>query len=139
MDKSIFPDKKRRPTDGDLKDSLGNTYPFWQMIREFVRLKYPGAQEEWNYPGEKYGWSFRMKDNKRAILYLLPRDHFFRVAFVFGQKATDEIMNRTISIDIKKELEAARVYAEGRGIRIDVKDEAITGDIKELISIKLLF
>ena len=107
------------------------------MIQDYVHLKYPNAIDEWNYPGEKYGWSFRIKDKKRAILYLLPRDKFFKVSFVFGQKANDMILKSRISNTIKSELEAARVYGEGRGIWLEVKDELLLPDIKELIDIKL--
>ena len=98
---------------------------------------YPDGKAEWNFPGKKYGWSYRIKDKKRAILYFLPLDHYFKVAFVFGQKAFDQIMESPISDRIKKELSEAPKYAEGRGIRIDVKDELILPDIKGLIEIKL--
>jgi hypothetical protein len=137
MDQKIFTDKKKMPNDDDLLEALGDTYPLWDLIREYVHLKYPKAIDEWHYPGEKYGWSFRVKDKKRAILYFLPGKKFFRVALVFGQKATDAIMQSSISAVIKKELEAARVYAEGRGIRLEVKDESIIEDIKQLIDIKI--
>lgn len=86
---------------------------------------------------EKYGWSYRIKDKRRAIIYFLPRDKFFKVAFVFGQKATDIIMASDIDDDIKAELLQARKYAEGRGIRIEIKNELIISDIKKLIEIKL--
>ena len=46
-------------------------------------------------------------------------------------------MSSSISTEIKMALNSAKAYAEGRGIRIDVKDEAIINDIKELINIKL--
>jgi len=137
MDTSIFTDKKTVPSDKDLADSLGKLNDLWISIKQYVHLKYPAAIDEWNYPGDKYGWSFRMKDKKRAIIYLLPREQFFKVAFVFGQKATDAIMTSQISDAIKSELNAARVYAEGRGIRIDVKNDGILKDIKELIDIKI--
>ena len=102
-----------------------------------VYEQYPRATEEWNFPGKKYGWSFRIKDKKRAIIYLLPRDGFFMVAFVFGQKATDEIMKSDVDEKIKKELSEARKYEEGRGIRITFDDKGILTDIKKLIEIKL--
>jgi hypothetical protein len=137
MVKNIANDKTRIPEEVDLMDSLGNTYPFWNTIKDFVRLKYPEAREEWNYSGEKYGWSFRMKDKKRAIIYLLTRDRYFTVALVFGQKAANRVLTSPISEKIKTELENARVYAEGRGIRIEVKDELIIDDIKALIEIKI--
>lgn len=137
MDKSVFTDKNSIPSSNDLEIALGNLYELWQAIALYVYSKYPKATEEWKFSGEKYGWNFRIKDKKRAIVYLLPRDKYFKVAFVFGQKAFDSILKSEVSNEIKKELEMAKVYAEGRGIRIDVKDDDILSDIKKLIDIKI--
>lgn len=78
-----------------------------------------------------------MNDSKRVLVYLLPRNKFFKVAMVFSQKATDLILESDISENIKAELKAAKVYTEGRGIRIDIKDDSLLNDIKKLIQIKL--
>jgi hypothetical protein len=137
MDISIFTDKNRKPEEDELEKSLGNTYPVWQKIIQYIFSVYPYSQNEWNYPGGKYGWSFRIKDKKRAIIYLLPRDGFFKVAIVFGPKATDMVMKSDVSESIKSELTAAKAYAEGRGIRIDVRDETVVKDIIKLINIKI--
>lgn len=137
METSIFMDKSKTPVDDDLLQPLGDTYLLWETIKKTVFQKYPKAMEEWNYPGKNYGWSFRIKDKKRAIIYLMPRQNYFKVAFGFGQKATDEVMNSDVSQDIKNELAIARVYAEGRGIRIDVKNSDILTDIIRLIEIKI--
>jgi hypothetical protein len=137
MDISIFTDKAQKPDIADLMQPLAETFPFWLKIREFVLEKYPTGLEEWNFPGAKYGWSFRIKDKKRAIVYFLPRDGFFKVAFVFGQKAMDDILARDVSEKIKTDLQNARVYAEGRGIQIEVKDDSNLTDIKKLIELKL--
>jgi hypothetical protein len=134
---SIFTDKKKKPDEADLKEALSRTYPFWKTIAEFTTQAYPSATEEWNYSSEKYGWSFRISDKRRVLIYLLPRDKFFKTAFVFGQKATDEILKSDVSDSIKKELNAAKVYAEGRGIRLEVKDKTLISDIKKLILIKV--
>ena len=79
------------------------------------------------------------KRQETGIIYFLPRENYFKVAFVFGQKATDDIMSSDIQTDIKNELHAAKVYAEGRGIRIDVKDEKKINDIEKLIDFKLKY
>lgn len=134
---SIFTDKKKKPDETDLKEALGPNYTFWKTIAEFTTQAYPSAIEEWNYSSEKYGWSFRISDKRRVLVYLLPRDKFFKTAFVFGQKATDEILKSDVSDSIKNELNAAKVYAEGRGIRLEVKDKTLISDIKKLISIKV--
>jgi len=134
---SYFTDKKFIPTNQDLKKTLGSTFSIWESLVDTTKTLYPKAIEEWNFPGEKYGWSFRIKDKKRVIIYLLPQDKFFKVSLVVGQKATEIILNSTIADDIKTALRNTKVYAEGRGIRIDVKNKSPLKDIQELIKIKL--
>ncbi len=139
MDKSIFSERNSQPDDHQLKSQLETTYHLWKSLVEYTYNKYPKAIAEWNFPGEKYGWNFRIKDKKRAIIYLLPREHYFMVAFVFGQKATDAVLESSVSPSIKTELKSAKVYAEGRGIRVKICDGSVIQDIKELIDIKLMY
>ncbi|MBU1009849.1 MAG: DUF3788 domain-containing protein [Bacteroidetes bacterium] len=75
---------------------------------------------EWKFPGVKYGWSFSVRDRKRPIIYLLPRQQFFTVAFVFGQNATEKMLNREFPLEIQSALSDAPKYAEGRGIRLPI-------------------
>ncbi len=49
----------------------------------------------------------------------------------------NQILSSEISDEIKTELQNARVYAEGRGIHIEVKDESNLADIKRLVEIML--
>jgi len=135
--RSIFMDKSSMPTIKDLETALGSTYKLWKNSIDFTKQVYPEVVEEWNYSGDKFGWSFRLKDKKRVLVYLLPRDKFFKVAFVFGQKATDAIFESPISENIKSEIRSAKVYAEGRGIRVDVKNKSVIHDIEKLIEIKI--
>ena len=132
-------DRKVLPKGTDLIVSLADTYSIWKNTEEYVHLKYPSAMGEWSYSGDRYGWSFRIKDKKRTIIYLLPRVSFFKVALVFGQKATNAILASGISDMIKSELVAARVYAEGRGIRINIRDESVLEDIMKLIDFKIAY
>ncbi len=132
---SVFTDKIVKPTDNDLIEKLDSSYKLWERIYNFVLSKYPSGLTEWNFSSK--GWSFRIKDKKRAIIYLLPRDRYFKVAFVFGDKAVAKIMESPISNDLKTEIEQARKYVEGRGVRIDVKDDSVIFDIEQLVDIKL--
>jgi hypothetical protein len=135
--KSFFTDKKNAPVEAELQQALGKTFAEWRALSDFVKKNSPGAIEEWKFTGEKFGWSFRVRDKKRVLVYFLPRDKFFKVAFVFGQKATDRILASNISNTIKEELRTTRVYAEGRGIRLEIKDQAQIEEIRELIKIKI--
>lgn len=134
---SIFEDKSVRPDEQMLAEALQSSYEWWKEIREFVIQQYPQALEEWNHSGKNYGWGFRLKDKKRAIIYLTPSDKYFLFSVVFGEKATQEALHSNVSEDIKKIIREAKVYAEGRGIRFEVKTVKMISDIKELILIKL--
>jgi len=137
MDTSIFMDLNKEPKTDDLKVPMGKTYEFWMQIRDFVFEKYPLAIEEWHVSIKKYGWGFRIKDKKRAIVYLSPRSGYFFVTFVFGQKAADCILDSDIDQSLKEELMLSKVYMEGRVLRIDVRDDNQIDDIKKLIEIKI--
>jgi hypothetical protein len=135
--KSIFTDKKKTPTEADLKKALGSTFQYWQELETHTYKAFPAATAAWHYSSDRYGWSFRISDKTRVLVYLLPRAGFFKVALVFGQKATNEILSGTVSDTIKNELSTAKVYAEGRGIRMEVKDKNLVADLIKLIRIKI--
>lgn len=137
METSIFMDLTKTPKSIDLVIPLAKTFDIWTEIRRFVFEKYPAAVEEWHVSVKKYGWGFRIKDKKRAIIYLSPREGFFRVTMVFGQKATDQILASDISQQIKEELMDSKVYMEGRVISLEVLDDTHLYDIKKLILIKI--
>jgi len=137
MDTSIFTDLRMQPCTEDLKSPLGETFLQWMEIRDFVLEKSPNAEEEWHVSVKKYGWSFRIKDKKRAIVYLSPRQGYFKLVMVFGQKASDKILGTDIKPWIKEELMTSKVYMEGRVLRLDISDASLINDIKTLIEIKL--
>lgn len=137
MDTSVFMDLTKTPQTNELKIALRRTYLLWEKIRDFVFEKYPAAIEEWHTSVKKYGWIYRIKDNKRAIIYLLPRDGFFYITMVFGQKATDQVLNSNISNFSKEELMNSKIYMEGRVIRLEINNNSILKDIKKLVEIKI--
>lgn len=134
---SIFMDKGKKPGEAELKKALGKTFPYWKILEEFTLKTESEAKGGWHFSGAKYGWSFRITDKKRVIIYLLPRDGFFKAAFVFGSKAYEEVISSVVSEEIKNELKAAKSYAEGRGIRLEVRSKAVVNDLKTLIKIKI--
>ena len=130
--------KATQPANQNLIEKLGSTYSIWSDLNLYLNETLKDPSEEWNFPRKKYGWSFRMKRKKRNIIYFLPCAGFFKVAFVFGLKASGKVMLSNVSESIKTELKNAKVYAEGKGIRIDVKNNQILDDIKTLVQIKVV-
>ena len=133
---SIFEDKSTQPTPEMIEKALADRYSDWQNIIDFVLKHHKGAEEVWNY-GKSFGWSLRIKDSKRVIVYMTPGDKKFLVSMVFGKKATEEAFSSDISPKLKSIIESAKVYAEGRGFRIEIDGPEFLPDIIKLIEIKL--
>ena len=135
MDSSVFPEKAKKPEREDLKKVLGKNFDLWDEIIKLVFNSHKDAFEEWNF--SKLGWSCRIKDKKRAIIYLMPYEKYFMSSFVFGEKAVQDALKSKIADDLKDTIKSAKVYAEGRGFRIVVKNKKTADDMKELVRIKL--
>jgi hypothetical protein len=133
---SIFKDKSTQPTPEMLEQALGAKYENWQSIIDFVLKHQKNAEEVWNF-GKSFGWSLRIKDPKRIMVYMTPGDKKFLVSLVFGKKASEETFASDISPKLIHIIESAKVYAEGRGFRIEVKGPELLPDILKLIEIKL--
>lgn len=139
MPHSIFMQKEIIPDDAALQQALGTTHALWEEIRNATGETGKVEKEAWHFSGAKHGWSYRMSDKKRVIIYLLPRDGYFKVAFVFGEKAVEAIQETSIDPLIVEVLLSAKKYAEGRGIRIDVKDKGVVEDVLKLVEMKVRF
>ena len=134
---SILDDKSITPDEAQLKDALGTALEMWNEIKQYVSDNFSPTDEQWNFAGRKYGWSLRLKRKKRTILYLTPWKSFFFVAFVLGEKAVAAAEKSTLPEAILDMIRGARKYAEGRGIRIEVKRPQDIEHIKRLCEIKM--
>lgn len=134
---SIFMEKATEPNKQMLEIAIGSTLDLWKQLYEHTLSAYPAATAGWHFSGAKHGWSYRISDKKRVIVYLLPRDGFFEAAIVLGDAACMQAMASNIAPEIKAAIGAAKPYAEGRGIRVEITKMPVAEDIARLIDIKL--
>ena len=74
---------------------------------------------------------------QRTICYLLPGEQRFLTAFVFGEKATASVRASDLPASVVIALNEARVYAEGRGIRLETRTRQDIETMKRLAAIKM--
>jgi hypothetical protein len=134
---SIFLQKAVIPSETMVRDVLKETSQLWNDMIKWVSEEYGPVTEEWTFAGKNNGWSFRLKQKKRTILYFIPQDGYFQNAFVFGDKAADFILQEDFPENVKQSLREARRYMEGRGIRLDVRSEDAIEIIKRLVKVKM--
>jgi len=70
-------------------------------------------------------------------LYLAPCKSCFYVAFILGDKAVQAARQTKISKRVIKIIDEAKRYAEGTGVRLDVKKPKDIDIVKKLTAIKL--
>jgi hypothetical protein len=93
--------------------------------------------QEWNSYSRKAGWSLRLKRKDRNILYLTPCEGCFFVSFALGDKAVEAARQSRLPQRVIRMINEARRYAEGTGIRIEMKKPKDIEIAKQLAAIKL--
>jgi hypothetical protein len=133
---SVLDDKVIVPDDKQLEAAVGKSFKLWNEIRGHILEGYDKVIEEWNYSGKNYGWSWRAKQGKRALVYLIPQKGNFLAAFCFGDKAVAAVEASDVPEAIKEGLRTARKYVEGRGIRFEVRKAGDVKTVRTLLEIK---
>jgi hypothetical protein len=133
---NAFIGKTTQPTDEEVTTALDATSEVWMQLVDWLADQ-GVAEEEWNSSGRKYGWSLRLKQKKRTIVYLSPCAGCFRVAFVLGDRAIAAARQSDLSKSTLLLLDEAPRYAEGTGVRLMVKGAKDLAAIRKLALIKL--
>lgn len=133
----IFDDKNKVPNDNDLQEALGDTKKLWDELTAYVNDTYDSVKKEWKFYGKKYGWQMKLPSKKRNIMFLIPRKGYFLAVFVFGEKAVEAIVDSSLNQSIMTAIKESRKYAEGRGLKIEVKSGKDIENIKILTHIKM--
>ena len=115
MSTNVFIDKLDKPDDQALVMALGKTYPLWAEIEKHVATAYGASTEEWKYYGPKSGWTLKTLHKKRNLFFFTPYQGYFRIAFVFGDRAVAEIVTSDLPKAMIEEVTNAKRYAGGEG------------------------
>ena len=134
---SVFDDKAAKPGGDDLARVLGKSLARWNELRDWAGAEYAPLSEEWVYSGKAYGWSLRLKQKKRAVLYLTPCDGYFRASLALGEKAAATAHRAQLPASVLTLIDEAPTYPEGRAIRIEVKKKADVQVVQVIANIKM--
>lgn len=134
---SHFTDRGGPPDEPALFQALGEAAPLWAELIGWVRSHRDRLREEWGYPGAKFGWSLRLKEGERNLVYLTPGRGEFLVGVVVGERAVAAARERGLSVTAAAVLDAAPRHAEGRGCRLAVRGPEELRLARELVGVKL--
>jgi hypothetical protein len=134
---SAFDDKAHSPAEADLAAVLGKSYPHWNELRRLIARRFPPLDEDWGYSSKSTGWGLRLKQAKRAVLYMTPCAGHFLASFALGEKAVKAAREAGLPPTILEAIESAPRYAEGRGVRLVVKNARDVRSIEKLAMVKM--
>lgn len=132
----VFVDKAVMPTEEMLKNTLGGSYDVLSSLKDYSN-EYDDITYEWKMYSKKSGWTQLVKQKKRTLFYILPRENYFEVSFVFGDRAVEALEASDLADNLKKELREARKYMEGRGLSISLQADSKLKDVLLLLKAKV--
>ena len=131
---SAFVDMAHPPTRQQLVSILGKARAAWDALRTAPALA--GLREEWGFTSASNGWGFRLRDEKRVIVYMTPQKGRFLASFALGEKAVLAARTAGLPAALLAAIDAAPRYAEGRGFRVEVRTVRDARAIAALAGIK---
>ena len=134
---SAFDDKSKKPKAKELENTLGRTYTHWNNLLTHIAAEYTSNVDNWKFFGAKWGWSLQLKQKKRTILYMTPCLKHFLVGFVLGEKAVKAARNSTLAKSAIAIIDEAPKYAEGRAVRLEIRNKDDLESAKMLAAVKM--
>ena len=134
---SAFDDKSKKPRTNDLNKMLGRSSPHWDSLIIHLAAEYSPLEETWIFSGPQWGWSLRLKQKKRAILYLTPCKGYFHTGFALGEKAVKAARKAHLAPPLLAAIEGAQKFAEGRAVRLEIRTKKDLENARKLAEIKM--
>jgi hypothetical protein len=134
---SAFDDKTNPPGPDDLAPVLAGAWPAWAQLREALDDAIGPVTGQWAFTSKSTGWGYRVKRGDRVIVYMTPQRGQLLVGFVLGEKAVREAHASDLPAGVLATIEAAKQYAEGKGVRFELTDASAVPSMVALARIKL--
>ena len=96
-----------------------------------------GRTSEWKRYSKTGPWTVKVSRGDRTLFYATPKPGAFEATGVLGERAAQVALGGRVSKSLHASIRAARPYAEGRPVRILVRDERDLAGVEELIAVKL--
>ena len=134
---SAFDDKSRPPRDDELAAMLGRAFGSWNELRRNIASRFSPVSEEWGFTSKSTGWGLRLKQPARTILYITPCKGYFLASLALGEKAVTAARESDLPASILEIIDGAKRYAEGRGVRLEVRNAKDVRNEENLAAIKM--
>ncbi|WXG42029.1 MAG: DUF3788 domain-containing protein [Candidatus Freyarchaeum deiterrae] len=131
----FFLTKEQQPTMEEILTALGSKRALWEKLTQFITNNYR-TREDFAFYGKNYGWAKRFRKGGKALLSLYPGKGSFTAQIILGQTETEKVSSLNLSNKVKKILEDAHQYTEGRWVFVKIESEQDINDVQQLLMVK---
>jgi hypothetical protein len=135
MSVGVFVDKAHRPTDKEIRESVGHRRALLEDLMQFIADHYK-APKDFVFYGRNYGWAVRFRKRGKALLSIYPQKEFFTVQIILSQSQTEATAHLPLGRKVAEIVKAASRFPEGRWVFIQVRSKRDLADVKRLLSVK---
>jgi len=132
MAASIFGEKEISPNKEALSVTLKDNQVLWDEI-----LELSGGKGVWKFYGKAAGWTFQVKKGKRTLFYMMPKDGWFQMTFVYGERAVEAAQLFELPEKVLNDLKHATVYVEGRSVGIEITSNEDIDIVEKMLHLKM--
>lgn len=138
MIQHILNDKLLQPNDKIVFSIIGKTELLWKQTFSYLSDKSKDISVNWKYSNCGKYWVCIADKKKNTIFRIhILKKNSFSIAFPFGDKQEQSILQSKLPDNIKEDFIAAKKYNSTRYISIEVKDSVDLENVKKLIDLKL--
>jgi hypothetical protein len=135
MSISAFPNKDQEPTMQDVSAIAGAKLPLWEDLVAFISENYQ-IEGVFRYYGKSYGWQLWFQRSRKTLVSLYPQQDGFVVQIVLGPTLVDAASQLSLGTNVRRTLEGAQQYPEGKWLFIEVSSKEDIEDVKKLLLLK---
>lgn len=125
------------PGEREVAERLGAAAAAWDGLLAEVGRAFGPVTGRWGRAGMKHPWTYVIEGGGRKLVYLVPGEASFAATVVMGEKAVARALEEGAGAAARAAIEAARQYAEGRPVRLEVRDVSGVEAVVRLIRCKL--
>jgi hypothetical protein len=137
MDMAVgcFLDKTRPPSPGEVKDALGECFPLWEGMLQFIEDTYQ-LRVEFSYGGKNYGWNLWYRPGGKALVSLYPQENSFVAQVVLGKDQLEKALGLSLGEKVGKMVQETPLLHDGKWLFISVDSQTDLQDVQRLLLVK---
>jgi hypothetical protein len=134
---SAFLERDSPPGDRALADVLGKASALWARLRADLAAEHAPLSDQWSFSGKTHGWILKLSQKKQTVVYLVPCPGHFVASFALSEKACAAARRSKLPALVLEAIDRAPTYAEGRGVRLEVRAEKDLANVEKLAAHKM--